>query len=165
MSVTPTLTHYEQVASEFMSALDKVLDLVPQLEMVHQSTAEFVHGRLNIPIEFLKTTIVAVEQEAELKALNKLDTAEGRDALQFFEAFRPVLDKLRVVRRTLKFTLDAKYANLAEDSLQVFAIAKGIARDPGSASVAAHVENMSRDLDRRRPQKRAPAAAAKQEAA
>jgi hypothetical protein len=49
----------------------------------------------------------------------------------------------------LKFTIASRNASLAADSLQIYHVAKGLARDPGSAALASVVANMKRDLGRR----------------
>jgi hypothetical protein len=145
---TPTITHYQQVAAEFMAALDEIAKIIPKLEAVHVATANLVRSRLNVPNEFLATVTAAVEQTEELQAVKKLDVNEARDTLQFLEAFRPVRDKVDAFAKNLKHTMDSRKATLATQSLQVYDIAKGVARDPNSATVAALVANMKRDLGR-----------------
>ncbi len=44
---------------------------------------------------------------------------------------------------SLKFTMASRKATLAADALQVYSIAKGIARDPGAAAVASLVSNLN----------------------
>jgi hypothetical protein len=73
----------------------------------------------------------------------------GRDTLQFIEAFRPVLDKVSAFTNALKFTIASRKASLAADSVQIYDIAKGLARDPGSAAIDSVVPNMKRDLGKR----------------
>jgi hypothetical protein len=155
---TPTVTYYEQLAHKFMQALDDIAEIIPKLEASHESTAAFVHSYLSIPNAFLATAISAVEQHATLQAVQKLDLTAAHDTLQFLEAFKPVLDKLTGFQRALKFTLNSRKALLAADSLQIYDVAKGLARDPGSADMAAHVGNMKRDLGRRGRPKKKPAA-------
>lgn len=146
---SPTVTHYQQIAAEFMAALDQIALIIPKLEAVHVSTANLVRSRLNVPNEFLATVTAAVEQTPELQAVKKLDVNEARDTLQFLEAFRPVRDKVDAFAKNLKHTMDSRKATLATQSLQVYDIAKGVARDPNSATVASLVANMKRDLGRR----------------
>jgi hypothetical protein len=146
---TPTITHYQQVAAEFMSALDQIAQIIPKLEAIHVSTANLVRSRLNVPNEFLATVTAAVEQVAELQAINKLDVNAARDTLQFLEAFRPVRDKVDAFAKNLKYTMDSRKAKLATDSLLTYDVAKGLARDPNSATIASLVANMKRDLGRR----------------
>jgi hypothetical protein len=148
-TTTPTITRYQQVAAEFMAALDEIAKIIPKLEAAHVSTANLVRSRLNVPNEFLATVTAAVEQTPELQAVNKLNVNEARDTLQFLEAFRPVRDKVDAFAKNLKHTMDSRKATLATQSLQVYDIAKGVARDPSSATVAALVANMKRDLGRR----------------
>ena len=146
---TPTITHYQQVAAEFMSALDEIAKIIPKLEAIHVSTANLVRSRLNVPNEFLATVTAAVEQVTELQAINKLDVNAARDTLQFLEAFRPVRDKVDAFAKNLKYTMDSRKAKLATDSLLTYDVAKGLARDPNSATIASLVANMKRDLGRR----------------
>lgn len=146
---TPTVTHYQQLADEFSKALDDIAAIIPKLEAQHPATANFVRSHLNVPTEFLATAIAAVEQTPELQGVNKLDVTAARDTLQFIEAFRPVQDKVTAFANSLKFTMASRKASLAADSLQIYSIAKGIARDPGAAAVASLVSNLKRDLGRR----------------
>ena len=81
--------------------------------------------------------------------MNKLDVTAARDTLQFIDAFRPIQDKVTAFANSLKFTMASRKASLAADALQIYSIAKGIARDPGAAAVASLVANLKRDLGRR----------------
>lgn len=154
---TPTVTHYQQVAAEFMSALDEISQIIPKLEAIHVSTANLVRSRLNVPNEFLATVTAAVEQVPELQAIQKLDVQAAHDTLQFLEAFRPVRDKVDAFAKNLKYTMDSRKAKLATDSLLTYDVAKGLARDPNSATIASLVANMKRDLGRRGRPKTPPA--------
>jgi hypothetical protein len=149
VTATPTITFYKQLADEFMKELDEIAPIIPQLEAAHISTVNFVRSHLNVPVKFLATAIAAVEQTPALQAVNKLDVLAGRDTLQFIEAFLPVLDKVSGFTNVLKFTIASRKASLAADSLQIYDIAKGLARDPGSAAIASVVANMKRDLGKR----------------
>ena len=91
----------------------------------------------------------AVEQVPELQAIQKLDVDAAHDTLQFLEAFRPVRDKVDAFAKNLKYTMDSRKAKLATDSLLTYDVAKGLARDPKSATIASLVANMKRDLGRR----------------
>jgi hypothetical protein len=158
---TPTVTFYQKLADDFSKALDEIAQIIPKLEITHPATANFVRSHLNVPTEFLATAIAAVEQTPELQGTGKLDVTAARDTLQFIEAFRPVQDKVTAFANSLKFTMASRKATLAADALQVYSIAKGIARDPGAAAVASLVANLKRDLGRRGRPKGSVAAAAK----
>jgi len=155
---TPTVTHYQQLADALMKDLDALGTVVPDLEVSHIATAPFVRSHLNVPLVFLATAIHTVEQTPELQLLNKLDPVAARDALQFIEAFRPVLDKVTAFQQSLEFTVNSKRSLLTADALQIYAIAKGLARDPSGAVVGMHVLNLKRDLNRKGPRKEVKAA-------
>jgi hypothetical protein len=154
--LSPTVTRYQQLADEFMAGLDTLAAIIPKLELKHATTSNFVKGHQNIPNAFLASSIATVEQNADLHGLKKLDVPASRDALQFIEAFRSVSDKVNAFGANLDFTLRSRKAALAVTALQIYDIAKGMARDPGGAPLAAHVEHMKRDLNRRRPSLKLP---------
>jgi hypothetical protein len=160
---SPTVTHYQQLADDFSKALDEIVAIIPQMEIAHPATANFVRSHNNVPMQFLATAIAAVEQAPQLQNVNKLEVMAARDTLQFIEAFRPVLDKVAAFADSLKFTLASRKAVLTADALQIYDIAKGVARDPGAAHVASLVRNLRRDLGPR-GRSAGSAAAAKQPA-
>jgi len=144
---TLTVTHYQQLASDFMKALDAISMAVPKLEPRHSSTAAFVRTHLGVPLPFVLSAIALVEQSPELAAVGKLDPVAARETLQFIEAFRTLLGKVRIFEDTLAFSLDTLYANLAADALQTYCIAKGVVRDASSLVVfESHVTSMKRAL-------------------
>jgi len=157
-AVTPTITHYQQLANEFIRELDEIAANIPKLEAQHVSTVNFVRSHLNASTEFLATVITAIEQTPELQGVGKLDAASGRDTLQFLEAFRPVLDKVTAFARNLQYALNSRKAALVGDALRIYDVAKAIAkdrRDPSRAAIGSHVANMKRMLGRGRPTKEA----------
>jgi hypothetical protein len=145
---TPTTTHYQEVAAQFIALLNAAIALIPSLEPFHASTEEFVRAHQSFPIEFIATVLAAVELDPELRRVDKFDVAEARDTLQFLDAFRPVIDQLATLLRDLKFTCGARKARVVADGLLMYGVAKAFGRDPASAAVAAHARNMKRDLKR-----------------
>ena len=150
---TPTVTHYQQLADELMKALDALKAGLPGLQASHADTRKFVKHKLNVPRDFLATAVATVEQSPGLQGLNKLDIVAGRDTLQFIDAFRTVLDKVSGLADDLRFTVESRQAFLATDALQIYAIAKGVSRDPGDGEMLKHVQNLKRDLARKGPKK------------
>lgn len=153
----PTTTHYEEVAAGFIKQLNEMTDNIPRLERSHELSASYVRRRQDVPDEFLKTTVSAVEQSEELQVVRKLDTANGRDTLQFIDAFQPVLDRVAAFLKDLQHTVRVRRALLRNDALQIYAVGKALARGTDSAVVASHVDNMARDLGKGKAQKRKPA--------
>src|ERR1700682_4143641 len=89
---TPTVTHYQLLANDFLKALDTLVATLPGFDGKHDTTVKVVQTNLSAPLKFLATVISAVEQTTSLTAVNKLDTTAGRDTLQFLDAFATVLD-------------------------------------------------------------------------
>jgi hypothetical protein len=137
------------MADEFIKALDTLEAGLPGLEFPHESTAKFVRGKSNVKMPFLKTSVRAVESRSDLQVVKKLDPVKGRDSLQFLDAFPDVLNRGVHLVRNLKYTLEARRAELAADALQIYAVAKAMSRDVESAELKGFVEDMERDLGRK----------------
>lgn len=130
---TPTVTHYQQVADQLSKALDDAFAIMPKLESPHPDTAGWVNAHLNVPDKFVEIAVGAVEQTPELQSIKKLDVDAARDTLQFNAAFSPMRLKVAAFEKAMGFTMNSGKANVAADSLQVYYLLKGLARDPGSA--------------------------------
>jgi len=153
----PTITHHQEIAARFCAAFDEIIAIIPNVEAEHVMTRDFVRYHQNVSTEFLLSAIAAVDQTPDLEGLHKLDVAEGHDALQFIDAYRPVVDRVMAFANALQFTMRARRATLTAAALQIYALAKDLARDPASADAAVHVANMKRDLGPRgRRARRAP---------
>ncbi len=152
---TLTPTYYDLLAREIMDDLDKVAAKIPKLEAHHRATEDEMRAHMNVPRPFLGTAVVAVEETDELQAMRKLDPDQGRETLQFIDAFRIVDYKLDQVKALLRHTIKSRTTALAMQSLQIYAIARGMARDGRHSDIAARVENLRRDLGKRgRPRKK-----------
>jgi hypothetical protein len=144
----PVLTHYQQLAGDYIKALEQMAVILPQLEEAQVAVAKYTRGQLAYSEQFCATVIGAVEQTPELRAIGKLDPAAARNILQFLEGFKPVLDKGAAFVKNVQFTYNSQKATLVGQALQVYQIAKNMARDKRSPELMAHVANMKRDLKR-----------------
>src|SRR5205085_10596815 len=79
------------------------------------------------------------------------DLEEARSALQFVEAFRPILDQLEWLAASLSYTMESRKQAVADAALRAYAITRGLGRDPDGSTAAAHAAILKRDLRRRRP--------------
>jgi hypothetical protein len=145
-ALTPTITHYQQIAVNVAKVIDDMLASIPSFVASHPSTTAFVRSHQNVPVEFIATAIAAVEANPELQGTGNFDVTEARDALQFIDAFRPMADRLNAAAQDVTFSIDSRRANVSNGALQIYAIAKGVARNPLSTTVASHVGNLRRDL-------------------
>ena len=96
------------------------------------------------------TAISAAQTHPPLEAVQQMDTAAVRDALQFIEAFWPVLANVTAFKKKLQFTIRTKKTAVAANALQIYDVAKRLARrDPANVEMASHVADLKRDLGRR----------------
>lgn len=150
---TPTVTHYEETAAKALALLKQFAALIPFLQAPHPATASFVHSKKGVPVDFITTVASSYDLTAELQ-IQKFDVAAAKDMLQHRSAFQPVLLQLNALQRDLQFTLDARLASVAADSLQLYDIAKGVARASDSADVMGRVLDMGKALRRKHPKPR-----------
>jgi hypothetical protein len=146
--LTAALTPYDEAAAQFLAAFNAAIALIPAFEPKHPETMKFVQRYITFSDDLIISSIAAVEANPELAATKKFNVQKARAADQFNTAFRPVRDAIGELDANLKFTGQFLKASTIAECLQTFQIAKGIGRDPSSASVAAHAENMKRDLRR-----------------
>jgi hypothetical protein len=142
---TPTITHYQQIAENLAKAIDDMLALIPSFTEAHPDTTVFVNRHQNVPLQFISTAVAAVDANPELQG-GTFDATEARDALQFIDAFRPMADRMYAAAKNLTFSINSRKANAGTGALEVYAIAKRVALNPLSTTVASHVRNLKRDL-------------------
>jgi hypothetical protein len=150
-----TTTQYMELAAQLSSALAAVAAQIPTFTSSHPSTVKFVQTHQRVPNEFIGTVAAAVDNSPTLQGVGTFDSKEALETLQFIEAFRPVIDQMAALRADLCFTVNSRKAKTVAAALQMYGIAKQVARDPGSGAVKVHVENMQRDLRSKRRKKTA----------
>ncbi len=152
---SPTVTAAERLANEIAEAIDTIAARIPQLEAPHPSTATGVRGARTVSREFIVSMIAAVEAMPELQSVGTFDTEEARATLQFIDAFRPVADRLAALMASVNYTMESRRAKVAAAAMTTYAVAKGLARDPGGASLVVHLDILRHDLGRKnRPPRR-----------
>lgn len=152
-----TRTYYEMLAAEIMEDLDRIVAKMPKLEVRHRVGANAMRAHMNVPRPFLATAIDVTEGTPKMKTAVSLVPAEGRDTLQYLDAFHVVDQKLGAVRAELRHTMMSRRTTLAIQALAVYVVAKSQAREVGLTAIVAHAENLRRALGPRgRPRKKRP---------
>ena len=146
---THTPTFYDQIAADLLPVLDRIMEVVPNLDESESFTAEEVRSNLFVTDAFCADAIDAVEQIPELAAAKKLDPIQGRLDLQFLLAFRPLEHKLKAASRRVTHGIRAVKSRLGGKSLLIYRIGQELASDGRSPGVKAHVDAMKADLGRR----------------
>ncbi|MCU1245637.1 MAG: hypothetical protein JWN02_1547 [Acidobacteria bacterium] len=144
---TLTVTHYQEVAANMTKVLEELRQTVIALQDPSQ-TARVRQTQSNVTEAFIVKTITMVEASPELLAVKKFDPAAAREVLQILEALGPVYDALRAVARDVKIAMDSRKAKIASGALQIYAIAKGVARDEVAPGLAVHVSDLKQRVKR-----------------
>jgi hypothetical protein len=144
---TLTVTHYQEVAANMTKALEELRQTVVALQDPSQ-TARVRQTQNNVTAAFIIKTITMVEASPELLAVKKFDPAAAREVLQILDALGPVYDALRAVARDVKIAMDSRKAKIASGALQIYAIAKGVARDETAPGLAVHVSDLRQKVKR-----------------
>jgi hypothetical protein len=147
--LTHTPTFYEELARELLPVVDRILAVIPKLDESETVSAKSVRSGLFVSDAFCADAIDAVEQIPELAAAKKLDPVQGRNHMQFLNAFRPLEHKLIAVTGRVTHGLRAVKSGLGMKSLQVYRLLQGLASDGRSPAVSSHVDRMKRELGRR----------------
>jgi hypothetical protein len=147
-SQVPTITHYQQVAAEFLKALDQITATVPQIEEA-ETGPKINRGHLGVSDAFCVASVNAIEQLPQVQASKKIDPVAVRNKLQYLEAFRPIADTIAAVAKRVDYTLMFLKSAVVEDAYQIYRITKGFAGDKRSPLVQAHAATMKAALNRR----------------
>jgi len=146
----------EDIAKQITDGLAALARLIPTFVPKHNENEAFVRRFRAFSVESIRSMIAAIEAYPELNSANKFDVPQARADLQFLDAFRTVIDAVEEFRTNVRFTYSARKARAVNPVLQTYAIGKGIGRDAASAGVAAHLENIKRDLRRASTKKATP---------
>jgi hypothetical protein len=149
-TVSVTLTRYQLLAQKFLADLAEITAALPSVEETRAVPAAFVHSHQNVPMAFLGTAVAGIDQTPELQGITTMTVDEGRDTLQYIEAFRPVLDQVTAFGDSLRFSMACRKALLVAEAQRVYYVAKGLARGSYKPHIAALVHNLRRDFGRRR---------------
>ena len=145
----PTLTRYQQVATELFGDLQTIRGKLPELEAPHPETKKFVDAMRIIPRSFVDTMVGQVQQIPEYQSANRLDVLNALNSLQLVDGLGPFIDAVRTFLTVLENTADVNYARVANSALQMYQIAKGLARDLNAPHIATSVKILSEALGRK----------------
>ncbi len=145
---TLTVTRYEKLAEAMMAEITATANQIPGYLDDLSGIGKRI--RKSVPPSVIFMVVTAVEASPELAGVNQLDTVETRDTLQFSEAFRPAVAHILGVAKRLELIMDVREAKAGRNALNVYSIARRVARNPNNTRVAVNVEAIRAELRRRR---------------
>ena len=141
-----TPTNHQKLADKLSALFDQFVAKLPYAETKTEPAAS-VYGYLSIPEEFRHTAIATVADSEALQALQRLQVDQAREVQQFRDAFLPLARKMIMAGEALEFTIDVKVSRLNRGALQIYGVAKELARDQGDLRI--WVAEMREHLKRR----------------
>ncbi len=143
-----------------ISHTDAARALIDQIRAMRQQIPNFVipssrnesqrlSSAATIPPQFVELTAVAVGSSSELVRGGGADAAQNRDLLSYAEAYAPFADELEALAHFVRHSTIVAKNKVGSDALTTYALAKRLAKRPGTADLAPHVADMSRALGRK----------------
>lgn len=137
---TGTPLPYSDAAAQALKALDTIVSLVPVSPVRPNTQIPYVRRRQAVKRQLIASAVTTVVATPALQSL--LDPTATSDTLAFYDAFRPVLERMNAAVQDLRFELEARYAKAGEDALTVYSTAKRMATRPDNPQLGSHVEAM-----------------------
>jgi hypothetical protein len=109
--------------------------------------------RASVPTDFLESASVVVRRSARLETAAGSDAARVRDSYAYSLAYEAVIQELNAFSRSVRYTIRVRRAEAGGSALDVFAVARRLAKQKDGAELIPHVEDMQRKLKRKRTRK------------
>jgi hypothetical protein len=106
-----------------------------------------------LPTEFLESASVAVRRSDRLEMAADSDAATLRDSYGYALAYEAVVQEANAFARSVQSTIRVRRAEAGASALDIFAVARRLARQKNGAELMPHVEDMQRKLNRRKKRK------------
>ncbi len=138
----------EELTTKVVAALDVIAALIPDLRKPHPRTAKKVRGGRTIPREAVLSIVAMVEASEALQEMNLLNTERAHEILEFDDGFRILDEHLERLRAQVRYTVEARWAEIASDAMDAYHMAKHIAKEERHAGLAPHIATIRRHLGR-----------------
>jgi hypothetical protein len=147
----------ELLAAELLEVLNDFAARVPGLTSPHKTTSLSVRRHRTIPKAFMRSAIFTTEQFESLQSTGALGIAAARETLQFVDAFKVVLLKLKTLTQDLGFTIELKTSEVSDAALRIYGVARILSRDPAAAELGGYAATLKKHLGRKGGRKKKPA--------
>lgn len=137
-----------ELATKIIVALDFIAALIPDLRTPHPATAKKVRGARTVPREAVIAIVAMVESSLDLRNTGILDTERAREVLEHDYGFHILDERIERLRAQVRYTVEARWAEVTMEAMAVYHVAKRLAKDPRYADLAAHVATIRRHLGR-----------------
>ena len=140
----------DELATKVIAALDVIAAIIPDLRKPHPATRAKVHSGRTVSREAVVSIIAMVESSKALQRMKVMDTGHAREVVQSRDDYRLLAERLEELHAQVKFTIEARWAEVAREAMRAFRMAAAIAdKDPREGELSAHLETIRRHLGRR----------------
>ena len=145
----------ERAAAEVLALLEEIAARIPRLTGPSAEKNKRIRGARTVPREYVLAMLDTAETQLDdTLVLQTLDPADARDTVEFNAAFRPVARRLAVLLQSLNFTMAARWTDVVGRALKAYGMAKATSELPGNETLAAELELVAKELNRKGKKKR-----------
>src|ERR1700686_649388 len=147
---TPTQQSYAESAQERIAEIRTMRQVIPNLVIPEAKGAtRKLIAAATVPQAFVALTAVAVANNSSLVRESGQDLAQDSDLTSYAEAYGPVADELEALASFVHHSVTAAKHKVGSRALTTYALAKRLAKQPETADLIPHVDDMSKALGRK----------------
>jgi len=147
---TPTQQSYAESAQERIAEIRAMRQVIPNLVIPESKGArKKLASAASVPPQFVELAAVAVVNNASLVRAGSQDLAQDADLKLYAEAYGPVADELEALASFINHSVTKAKNKVGSGALNTYALAKRLAKQPETADLIPHVDDMSKALGRR----------------
>jgi len=139
----------DELATKVIAALDMLAAIIPDLRKPHPATVRKVRGARTISREAVSSIVAMTDASPFLQAMKTMNTDRAREVLASMDDYRLVAERLEILLASVKYTAEARWAEVVAEAMHSYRMASTVADDPRDADLAAHVATIRRHLGRR----------------
>ena len=147
---TPTQQSYAESAQERIAEIRAMRQVIPNLVIPETKDARRkLSPAASVPPQFVELASVAVVNNASLVRASNQDLAQDADLKLYAEAYGPVADELEALASFISHSVTKAKNKVGTGALTTYALAKRLAKQPETADLIPHVDDMSKALGRK----------------
>ena len=147
---TTTPNQYEKDAQEILVQIRALMQKVRGYGFTTVSHRRRLTPAATLPVSYLLSVGVAMDASPELSRATGLTGAEIRDVVNFFNAFSPVVDEMKLAAAGLEQTVQSQRGGIGQKCLKGYSMAKSFNRPADGGMLVPHIADMKRTLGRGR---------------
>jgi hypothetical protein len=154
----------QDIADQVMGLIAQIQAGIPGFVPYDTNDAKRVAAAARFAPDLVPQVIATVTALPPVGGVNTFDVEEGKAALAFNEAMKPIIQALSSLLDGVKFTVDKRKARSASQALSTFAWGKKHIKGPDGVALRPYMDEMTRTikkiLNRRKPSPSKPPAPA-----